>query len=109
MLDTKKLQNELIALGANPFLKGFGCTVEALKVIDEKKDERVKLMNLYETVAERCGTKKSEVERAIRYFLKDFRKKPEAIEIIREKGTNGDSLFLLYYKLKGEVECNTES
>lgn len=96
------LENKLIELGANPFLKGFGCAVEALKLIDAEQGKRMKMMYVYEVVGKKTGDKGSLVERAIRHFFSNIRKNPRAVEVIGEKGSNGESLYLLYYKLKEE-------
>ena len=96
------LENKLIELGANPFLKGFGCTVEALKLIDEEKGKRMKMMYVYQAVGKKTGNTSRNVERSIRHFFSNLRKKPSAVEVIGEKASNGETLYLLYYKLKEE-------
>lgn len=109
MLDKTRLQNDLIELGANPFLKGFRCTVEALDLIDEESGKGMKMMYLYEVVGKKTGDKSSNVERAIRHFFSNLRKNSKAVEVIGENGPNSETLYLLYYKLKGEEEqCNME-
>lgn len=96
------LENKLIKLGANPCLKGFRCTIEALKLIDEASGNRLKMMYLYEVVGKKTGNTSPNVERSIRHFFSNLRKKPSAVEVIGEKASNGETLYLLYYKLKEE-------
>lgn len=42
------------------------------------------------------------MERNLRHFFEHLRRKPNGAEIIGEKPTNKEALFLLYYKFKGE-------
>lgn len=96
------LENKLIKLGANPCLKGFRCTIEALKLIDEASGNRLKMMYLYEVVGKKTGDKSALVERAIRHFFANMRKNSKGLDVIGEKGSNSETLYLLYYRLKEE-------
>ena len=42
------------------------------------------------------------MERNLRHFFEHLRRKTDGVEIIGEKPTNKEALFLLYYKFKGE-------
>ena len=108
MLETTKWKDKLIDLGANPFLKGFRCTIEALKLIDEEKGEKVKMMYLYETVGKKTENTSLNVERTIRHFLANMRKNSKGAEVIGEKGSNSETLYLLYHKLKEEQKGEVE-
>lgn len=96
------LENKLIKLGANPCLKGFRCTIEALKLIDEASGNRLKMMYLYEVVGKKTGNTSPSVERAIRHFFAHMRKNQKGLEVIGEKGSSSETLYSLYYKLKEE-------
>ena len=88
MLETTKWKDKLIDLGANPFLKGLRCTIEALKLIDEEKGKKVKMMYLYEAVGKKTWNTSLNVERIIRHFLANMRKNSKGAE------TTGQKAFL---------------
>ena len=106
MLNGNKIQQELIRMGANPSLKGFQLLPDTLNAIDaEIKDGNetgMKITCIYEAVGKLKNCTGVSVERNLRHFFERFRRKPDGAEIIGEKPTNKEALFLLYYKFKGE-------
>ena len=103
MLDRNKIEQELIKMGANPSLNGFKLLPDTLNAIDkEMQNGYVKIICIYNDVGKLNNCTKASVERNLRHFFEHLRRKPNGAEIIGEKPTNKEALFLLYYKFKGE-------
>lgn len=103
MLDRNKIEKEVIRMGANPSLTGFRLLPDTLNAIDKEiQNGNIKITCIYNDVGKINNCTGINVERNLRHFFEHFRSKPNGAEIIGEKSTNKEALFLLYYKFKGE-------
>ena len=103
MLDRNKIEHELIKAGANPSLNGFKLIPDILNAIDKEiQNGNIKITCIYNDVGKINNCTGTSVERNLRHFFEHLRRKTDGVEIIGEKPTNKEALFLLYYKFKGE-------
>ncbi|MBS4931780.1 MAG: hypothetical protein KH020_10755 [Clostridiales bacterium] len=103
MLDRNKIEKELIKMGANPSLNGFRLVPDALNAIDKEiQNGNIKITCIYNDVGKLNNCTGTSAGRNLRHFFEHLRRKPNGVEIIGEKPTNKEALFLLYYKFKGE-------
>lgn len=102
MFEEKRIQEELIKMGANPSLKGFQLIPCILNLMDKEITNGNQLdTSIYEMVGREKNCTPSSVERSLKRFFKDFkiRIRRQGGDLLGIKGTNED-LFFLYYKFK---------
>lgn len=66
-MDKRVIENKLMDIGIPPNLKGFLYICDAVEELS--KNDRMKMMDLYETISEKDKATPSCVERGIRYAI----------------------------------------
>lgn len=108
-----KFDKLLVRVGMPPHLKGYRCTKEALRLLQENPDYIDYLTKgLYPAVGEKLGTTGSRVERALRHGVETVfdRISPEleeemfgnSVSGMKGKPTNGEFLAIMVLHLEDE-------
>lgn len=108
-----KFEKLLVRVGMPPHLKGYRCTKEALRLLQENPDYIDYLTKgLYPAVGEKLGTTGSRVERALRHGVETVfdRISPEleeemfgnSVSGMKGKPTNGEFLAIMVLHLEDE-------
>lgn len=106
-MNRAKIEDVLLKMGVPAGVKGFNYIVDSVEIIEEKGED-IRIIGLYQAVADRNDSTSSKVERAIRYAFSTTRNKKENEEAINyyiglvDYG-NASSLKRLHMLLKRET------
>ena len=107
MISQRKIEETLIRIGVPVGIQGFRYITDAIKLLDKPEWKNIKMIALYEKVANMNNATAGSVERAIRHALTVTRnhvgETEDVLHYIGGKGSkSSDSLKMLHTRLKNE-------
>lgn len=110
-MNRKQVEDVLLKMGMPAAVNGFSYIVEAIMCMDSGEWDG-SIVGLYKSIAEKFYATKTSVERAIRHAFERTRNKGDFELVSKYIGfaneTNGDSLNMLYMRLKSEGDPKQE-
>lgn len=111
-MNRKQVEDTLIRMGMPAAVKGFKYIVDAIMCMDSG-EWNGSIVGLYESVAEEFNTTATSVERAIRHAFDRVRNNGDFEMVSKYIGftneANGNSLNMLYMRIKSEEEPKQET
>lgn len=113
-MDRARIENALLEMGIPAGVYGFKYIIEAVLLIDTEQYRNTKIVSvLYPTIAKKCNSTSSRVERAIRHAFEIARSSKDNYDAVEHyigfmNCQNSNSLKMLHMRIKQECEKSVD-